>query len=77
MLVVEHSMLVRTAELLIRPGSLSKKLLNLNVNLQLCVGKILTLISFSGHFHGSIFVNILCRLFLEGTSSYFSIIIIL
>ena len=25
------------------------------------------LISFSGHFHGSVFVGILCQLFLEGT----------
>ena len=60
-----------TVELRIRPGSFSKKLPNPNVCIfQFQSGdreKILKSISFSGHFHGSVFVNILCRLFLKGT----------
>ena len=61
-----------TAELRIRPGSSSKKLPNPNVYFNFSPGTVkkkeLELISFSsGHFHGSVFVSILCRLFLEGT----------
>ena len=58
-----------TVELRIQPGSYSKKLLNPNVNFTpVIVKKLIKLISFSsGHYHGSVFVKVLCRLFLEGS----------
>jgi len=72
MLVVEQLMLVPTAELPIQPDSLSKRSPNPSVNTLITVIVNFKLISFfsSGHFHGSVFVSILCRLFLEGTCSY-------
>ena len=59
---------MRTVELRIQPGRFSKRLPNLGVNFGPMIIKIMKLISFSsGHLHGSVFVSILCRLFLEGT----------